>query len=187
MFGILTVMNVDVAVYHWLQSFSGRTPYFDEFILFCASYLPFIAAAGAISYLLIQDIQGKRKIIILLDALIAVLVGRFVFTALLRLLINRARPYTLAGAHSLFQTIGSSFPSAHATILFAGGTVLFMYNKRAGIIFNIIAGIICVARVVAGVHYPSDILVGAFVGSLSGILTVHYATPFLAKQINSVI
>ena len=177
-------MTLEIAVYHWLHSFSGHNPSIDDGILFCANYLPLIAAAGAIIYLLIEDLLKKKKVIIFLNAAIAILVSRFVFTALLRQLVKRARPYTLPGAHSLFQTIGTSFPSAHATILFAGSTVLFMYNKKAGIVLYILSGIVCLARIVAGVHYPSDILAGAAVGTLTAIGTVHYLTPFLARRIN---
>lgn len=63
-----------------------------------------------------------------------------------------------------------SFPSNHATNHFALATVLaltWLREKAAGwkIGFFVWAGLISVAQVYVGKHYPADILVGALLGS----------------------
>ncbi|MCX6781186.1 MAG: phosphatase PAP2 family protein [Candidatus Magasanikbacteria bacterium] len=64
-----------------------------------------------------------------------------------------------------------SFPSIHATMAFAGAYLLFLYKRSWGIYALILAFIIAFIRVAVGVHYPSDVLVGAVLGVvLSGLV-----------------
>ncbi len=60
-----------------------------------------------------------------------------------------------------------SFPSAHASIAYAMAFALFGWNRRLGIIALIMADLVAIGRVAAGVHYPTDILAGLVVGALS--------------------
>ena len=46
----------------------------------------------------------------------------------------------------------------------------FLDNKKAGIFFFLASFLIGLARVFSGIHWPSDILVGALVGILSAYL-----------------
>ena len=59
-----------------------------------------------------------------------------------------------------------SFPSGHSTFFFALAATVYFYNKKWGWWFFLAAIIINISRVIAGVHYPSDILGGAIIGIL---------------------
>ena len=59
---------------------------------------------------------------------------------------------------------GKSFPSDHTTVAFALAMTLFLWSPKVGIWFLVIALLIGVARVIAGVHYPTDVLGGIIVG-----------------------
>ena len=62
-------------------------------------------------------------------------------------------------------TIWSSFPSDHAALFCALLTGVWLVSRRAGIalMLYIIIGI-CLPRIYVGIHYPSDVLVGAGLG-----------------------
>jgi len=62
-------------------------------------------------------------------------------------------------------------PSGHAIFMasLAGASVLFK-DRRIAIVLSVGAIIIAVARVVAGVHWPSDIIVGLILGWSIGCL-----------------
>jgi len=62
-----------------------------------------------------------------------------------------------------------SFPSGHASAFFAFGFAVYHYRKLWGNIFIIGAVLISVARVAAGLHWPSDII-GGFV--LAGLIVL---------------
>ncbi|MBZ5667066.1 MAG: phosphatase PAP2 family protein [Acidobacteriia bacterium] len=60
----------------------------------------------------------------------------------------------------------SSFPSDHAVLFFALATGVFLVSWKAGLILYTHAIlVISLSRVYLGVHYPSDILAGALLGS----------------------
>ncbi|MCD6320216.1 MAG: phosphatase PAP2 family protein [Candidatus Desulfofervidaceae bacterium] len=58
-----------------------------------------------------------------------------------------------------------SFPSGHTQTAFAVATYLALVFRRAAPIFILIASLVGLARIYAGVHYPLDVLVGAAIGS----------------------
>lgn len=160
-------MTVDAFLFNFLHSFAGRSPALDFLIIFFATYLPWIMAA-AFLYLILANrpfLEARRIVIELVAALF---VGRIVITGGIRYLVHRARPFTLPDAQSLFVTTGSSFPSAHATLLFAGGTIVYAYDRRLGIAFYALSALVCLARIMAGVHYPSDIVAGMGAGLVAG-------------------
>ena len=70
----------------------------------------------------------------------------------------------------LIPPINGSFPSEHMTWAFAISVTVFMHDRRVGWYFLAIAIFIGIARVLANVHYPVDIIGGAFLGTLSAVL-----------------
>ncbi|MBI3776710.1 MAG: phosphatase PAP2 family protein [Gammaproteobacteria bacterium] len=73
-----------------------------------------------------------------------------------------------------------SFPSGHTTTIFALAAVLCMQFHSLGWrgLFILIAVLAGISRAVVGVHWPLDILAGAFGGWLSGVLGFALATIF---------
>jgi len=63
-----------------------------------------------------------------------------------------------------------SFPSGHATLFAALATALYIYHKKIGILFWIFTILISLARVISGVHFPIDILVGWILGTVTVII-----------------
>lgn len=95
-------------------------------------------------------------------------------------LVGRARPcHTIDGApviqgiHMLVDCgPGKSFPSSHAVNNFALGTVLSYYFPKWKWWFIGWASLVALSRPAVGVHYPSDILGGAIVGSVIALLVI---------------
>ena len=67
---------------------------------------------------------------------------------------------------------GKAFPSSHAVNNFAAATLFAVYYRRWKYAFFGWATLIALSRVFVGVHYPSDILGGAVIGSLVAWLVV---------------
>jgi undecaprenyl-diphosphatase len=63
---------------------------------------------------------------------------------------------------------GSSMPSDQAASAFAGAAVLTEAFPEARAAFYGLASLTAAARLYAGVHYPSDVVVGAIIGHLAG-------------------
>lgn len=71
---------------------------------------------------------------------------------------------------------GYAFPSGHSTAFMALATSIFLSHKRVGYLFIVFAVLIGLARIVAGVHFPLDILGGFILGA-----GVAYIVKFLQK------
>lgn len=78
----------------------------------------------------------------------------------------RPRPETVSSIRPLVDHLpDNSFPSGHA--IFAGASMFaaFFYTRRYIAWILLLSGIIMVfSRVLAGIHYPGDILVGYVIG-----------------------
>jgi membrane-associated phospholipid phosphatase len=167
---------MDLALFRTLNALAGQG--FDSVILFCDVYLPYILIAlfaGA-------SLWPVRNLKLLATGLGAAVVARFGLKSLLVLVVERARPFVaLPDVHLVITPdIGEdlqSMPSGHALFFFALAMVAYRYNRHLGIGLYVGATVMGITRIIGGVHWPSDILVGALLGSLVGWLIVHYTTP----------
>ena len=67
---------------------------------------------------------------------------------------------------------GKSFPSSHAVNNFAVGTLFAYYYSKWKWAFYGAASLVAISRVAVGVHYPSDVVGGAFIGTVVGFLVI---------------
>jgi membrane-associated phospholipid phosphatase len=100
--------------------------------------------------------------------------GADLITLVLKMTLERRRPYeTLAEADPLLRaSVGNSLPSGHAATSFAGAIILGYLFRRALPGLLALAALVAVSRVYVGVHYPSDVLVGAALGSMVALTVV---------------
>jgi membrane-associated phospholipid phosphatase len=88
---------------------------------------------------------------------------------IVKVIVRRPRP-VLEGLPPLGRAPSSlSFPSAHATSSFACATAMTRIAPEAAILF-VLAAAIASCRTYLGMHYPSDVLGGALLGTALGLL-----------------
>ena len=106
-------------------------------------------------------------------ALCAMVLGLLCTNVVLKHLVSRPRPYTVVEGLIPLLTSGdpNSFPSGHTCAAFAAGVAWFGTAKKGGwraaaLIQAVLVGL---SRLYVGVHYPSDVLAGAIIGTLCGL------------------
>jgi len=160
-------MNIDLYLFNLINQFAGRWAWLDYLAIFCTDYLGYILL---LILVILLAISFKKYWKMVLEAVIAALFTRFVLTAIIRWLWFRPRPFVVEGFVPLIEQSPKegAFPSGHASFYFALSTIVYYYNKKLGIFFYISSLFIVLSRVFVGVHWPSDILIGALLGILMG-------------------
>lgn len=111
-------------------------------------------------------------------------------------LVGRKRPvlYTSRAAGAAGDIDSQrSMPSGHTALAFslATGYVLYMNDHRDSKAGSVVAGAaaltIGVLRVIAGRHFPSDVLVGAVLGAAVGAITYHVRYLVLVPPVRSLL
>ena len=98
------------------------------------------------------------------------LVASGVVVEILKFMIGRARPiffdeFGIVGFFPwTFEWAFNSMPSGHTALSFAGLVMLGMLMSRFKFLTWTLAIVIAVSRVAVGEHWPSDVLLGAFIG-----------------------
>lgn len=112
----------------------------------------------------------KQGVVLLAGLAAGVLVGNVV----LKNVIARPRPCWLEPGTPLLIAVPTdfSFPSGHTLSSFIGATILTGTDRRFGWVAVPLAGLIAFSRLYLYVHFPSDVLGGAVLGVLIGILAL---------------
>ena len=102
-----------------------------------------------------------------IDMLCALTVEFVLCDLVIKRLAARARPYlSLEWLELLVHEEASfSFPSGHSASSFACAAALTCAFGKKGALAFIPAALIALSRIYVGVHYPSDVLIGAVLGS----------------------
>lgn len=96
----------------------------------------------------------------------------FVILSVFRRYNNAPRPYQEFDIEPIIVkgTQGKSFPSRHVFSSFLIAMTLYYVSIPIGITLMIIGSLIAIVRVVGGVHFPRDVIAGALIGILFGII-----------------
>ena len=89
--------------------------------------------------------------------------------------VGRPRPcYVLPPdqIHLIVGCGGLSFPSSHAVNNFGIATMFSYYYPKLKVWLFAFASIVALSRVFVGVHYPSDVIGGAVIGTCIGAFVV---------------
>jgi len=181
--------QLDITIFRWFNSWAGHSSFVDWTIIFLAEYLWYVMAGAVISLVLSTWFlrfrqYRKRHLELLYLALVSAFSARFVVAEVIKYIFNRPRPFAvLDGVQQLLQhSAGRSFPSGHASLAFAIAATVAFYYPKTSILFFIAAVNVGVARVIAGVHWPSDILGGALVGIFTAWLAHWIFAPTVNKE-----
>lgn len=173
-----------------LNALLYQSVFFDIFIHFSSRYLEILLIAGAALFIFFHHDSGAhlwygfRGFVIRMKEVLyisAVAVFSWTGTWILKAFFLVPRPYqTFSNLNQLYvhDSLFDSFPSGHATFFAALAMAIWLVHPRTGILF--VLGALCIGfgRIVAGIHYPIDILAGYCIGA-----TLAYVFFVLGKRI----
>ncbi len=171
------IQQFDVEILLWIQE-NLRVDFLDGFwkgITFLGNSGWFWIALG------IGLICFRRTRKAGITVLFALLIGFLITNVVLKNVVARIRPYDYTDAIQAIVPAEHdfSFPSGHTCASFAAALACYQtLPKKWGVAALVLAGFIAVSRLYVGVHYPTDVLGGLFVGLFAGA-----AAFFLVKKL----
>ena len=163
------IRSIDYNIFVWLNDLIKDSNLAKIIVYFLAKYLIFVFFL-VLGYLFWfykkgtpEEYHAKRATVYTFLAL----AWAFLIDQISNLIFVRNRPFVShLDVKQLSVTVDcTSFPSAHTIFAFAIATSIYMAGyKKLGVLLYFLALSIGLARIAAGVHYPSDILGGAILG-----------------------
>lgn len=160
---------MNTVIFQYLHNFAGQSVFTDTVIVFGAKYLPYIIVVS-LALFIIFGRDRKQGLKIILCALASAVFARLIITELIRYFYHSPRPFMVYDFTPLIYDFNNSFPSGHAAFFFALATAIFLFHKKWGVAYFLGAIIIILSRIIAGIHWPTDVLGGIIVGIGSAIL-----------------
>ena len=146
--------------------------------LFLSHYMTYIL----IGVILISLFYKKKPSFLKLFVVVGAGGTAFAVSKLLKIILQTPRPFVTLDFVPLVVETGYSMPSSHATVFSALATVAFGINRDLGIGFSLFALLIGVSRIVLGVHYPSDIIIGFSLCIIIGLAFLAFGKSNFARQ-----
>ena len=174
----LAAMAIDMPVARWVEAerYPGELKHFLDL---CEAFAHGYGVAVILIAVLTLDISARSHLAKIVAATACVGIS----SNLLKLVIARTRPHHFDMARGAAESFGAwfpspalgsgqqSFPSGHAALAAALAMTLTWLYPRGRYLFATLAALAACQRVVAGAHYPSDVLAGAAFGTLvSGLI-----------------
>jgi len=177
------ILAFDHHIFYFINQ-GMQNPFFDKWmpIITDVKNWVWILVLGFTALFLFGKRRGRIASII---SVITVVIADISNSYILKPLFHRLRPYlVLNNVHFLGRITGHmpspSFPSGHATDIFALAMVMSWYYPKTSPAWFLLACVVAYSRVYTGVHYPLDVIGGAVAGILWALIIL-----WIAKKIEN--
>lgn len=173
--------SIDTSIFYFINR-TISNPVMDYLWPVVTEYTSFmvvrIVLLGIWALLIVRG--GTRGRTAALLCVVILVVSDQLSSSVIKSFVARPRPCHEPGGVPVLQGIhllvncgsGKSFPSSHAVNNFAMATLFAYYYRRWTWAFFAWAALVALSRVGVGVHYPSDIVGGAIIGSIVALAII---------------
>lgn len=158
------------------------SPFMMAFFIFSARWLMLIIALTCLIGYNIEKESNHRHVWKELFWSVGI---AFVLNLIISVLVTRIRPFIAFPAQVQAWVPAPatqfSFPSSHSALIWAWAFSATRLSRTGAPLWFLSALLISFSRVVIGVHYPSDVMMGALVGGI-GFAYVQWGHTFLRRS-----
>lgn len=176
------INNLDIGILYFIRE-NLTNPILDKIMVFITTLgdTGFIwILIGVI--LLAQKKYRKVGIVLLSGLLLNLILG----DVIIKNLVQRPRAFnTYPDINILISPPKSySFPSGHTSSAFTAAFIIGYYLKNWKYGAYTLASLIAFSRLYLFVHYPTDIICGILLGTISALITIKFAENYKVKKLN---
>jgi undecaprenyl-diphosphatase len=170
------MFSLDRSLFYFLYNIGQRIGA-DWLFIFFATYLPIFITLVFLWLLYKKGGDIKRKIYLFGFTFLGIIISRGVLTEVIRYFFPRIRPFIELNLTPMLVDSAYSFPSGHTTFLFIIAFSAFLIDKKWGWILSLTSLLAVFSRVVAGVHWPSDIIGGIIIAGAVFVVMYYWILP----------
>ena len=163
---LLSELNYDI--FRMVNDLGKQVTYLNDVVAFIAEYMVFFLALSVIIFWFTRKRQNRMMVICALTAfVISEVIGKIV-----GMLYSHHQPFAeLSNVNQLIEhEVDNSFPSDHTILFFSVCLTFWLFKKKHGFLWILLAFCVGLSRIWVGVHYPVDIIVAAVIGSTLSII-----------------
>ena len=160
--------NIDEHLFYLFYNLAVESPLIGNLM---ATITIWSSRVFAVIYLMavVLMLQKKNKIVVPVIAAPALTV---IAVQIIRFFYLRPRPFVVLEVDNLiYHTASGSLPSMHAASAFVIAAIIWCVHKKIGNILLFFAFVTGISRVMVGVHFPADVLLGSILGLSFGFVT----------------
>lgn len=168
-------LNIDV--FRFINDLGKEYSMLNPAVYFLAEYMMYFLGAWLVIYWFTRKTKNRLMVIYAVIAfVIAEILGKMIGS-----LYSNYQPFAkLPNVNKLIEhEIDNSFPSDHTILFFSIGFLIFLFHKKTGWLWLVLAFTVGISRIWSGVHYPFDVAAGALLGVLSALF-VFWTAPKLS-------
>lgn len=174
---------MDIEILKWFQEVFHEFDFLNYFMKY-VTYIGEFGLGAVVAGVALLIFKKTRWVGV--GVLIAFLLNVLIVNVILKSAVNRLRPwqaYPDLGFQEFHNSIGvreptdSSFPSGHTASLFAAAVCIILHYKVKGLPALLIAFVVALSRIYLCMHFPTDVLAGATIGSACGVAGFFIAKP----------
>lgn len=160
--------EININLFRMINDIGKQQTYLNPALVFIAEYMVFILAFAVIIFWFTRI--NKNRIMVICGTI------TFVFAEIIGKVAGKIhsnnQPFAeLSNVNKLIEkAVDNSFPSDHTILFFSFCVTFCLFSKKWGYIWVVLAFLVGISRVWVGVHYPADVIVGAFISTVSALI-----------------
>lgn len=170
----MDAMDVNIHYFRLINDLGKQFPTLNPPFYVVAEYMVYVLALSTLFYWFTRT-DENRMMVVCATATFAL---AELFGKVAGLLHFNQQPFAeLANVNQLVEkAVNNSFPSDHTILFFSFCMSFFLFKKKGGFLWMLLALCVGISRIWVGVHYPADVIVGALI-SIGSALTVYLVLP----------